>query len=418
MSDLKQLQEERADIIRGLQDLTATVEKRGGAFSEDEKERFDKDMARQADVEGKIDSIRRSQQVLALNSKDVEHVDPARNYCAAKNMEKEQHFTRGWLAYHSDRKDLVRDSHRQAAYDLGYNLSDPEFVFRNQVVGTDNVGGYLRQPNQLVGLEKALKWFGGITSVCDVVPSSNGSPTYIATVNDTGNVGAATNELGTAANVSIAVGKIDFNYHKISTAVFEVSEELITDSEFPFEDMVAELMGERLARAIATHSTTGNLTNNKGFVTESVFGHTVATPTALTVDDFIDLEASVDPAYRIDPSTRYYMNANTFSYCKKLVDDLGRPLLMQDYANANLQKINGYEVLICNDIADIGAGNKSVLFGPASKVRYRPVTNGTGIKRLSELYALNNSVGFTSFQRFSQRTKQPNAMKHLIHALS
>jgi HK97 family phage major capsid protein len=401
-----------------LQDLVSLVEKEARPFNEEEKTKYDQLFARQSELDSQIDTVKRANEVKALNAVAQEEKAPVANYSAARNIEKENLAFRGWLLNQNGARQNVTSSMRQAAYDLGLSLDSSDFIFRQQSVGTDSEGGYLRTPSVYAGIERSMKSFGGIASVCTVLPSANGNPSFWATSDDTSNVGAVVNELGTLGNTAATFGKIDFNYTKIGSGVFPVSNELLVDSEVPVAQLVESMIGERLARKVNTHTTTANLTGNKGFVQESTLGKTAAAAAAITVSELIDLKHSVDKAYRDDPSTYWYMNDNTLAYLSKLVDDMGRPLLMSDYTGSNgPDRLLGKPILICNDMADIGANAKAICFGPASKFIYRPVST-VSFTVLKELYALEDAVGFTAFLRMSSRLVNTAAIKHLKLAAS
>ena len=111
------------------------------------------------------------------------------------------------------------------------------------------------------------------------------------------------------------------------------------------------------------------------------------------------------------------MNRNTVKAIRKLTvgsaDD--RPIWqMGDITTGAPATIEGYEYIINEDMADIGTGNKSVLFGDFSKYIIRLA--GSPILSLSTEFAWSKRLlSYVMFQRFDGELIQPNAIKVLTH---
>lgn len=91
--------------------------------------------------------------------------------------------------------------------------------------------------------------------------------------------------------------------------------------------MVLDLLGQRLGRRANTELTTGDDSGDpEGIVTGSTLGKTAAGTAAITWDEIIDLEHSVNPAYRVSPKARYMFNDTTLSAVRKLKDGNGNYL--------------------------------------------------------------------------------------------
>src|SRR5689334_1973561 len=89
---------------------------------------------------------------------------------------------------------------------------------------------------------------------------------------------------------------------------------------------------ERFGRITNTHFTTGDgVSKPSGVMTEATLGVTAASATEFTADEVIDLEHSVDPAYR--RSARWMMNDDSLKILKKLKDTAGRNLWMASPAD-------------------------------------------------------------------------------------
>jgi HK97 family phage major capsid protein len=136
-----------------------------------------------------------------------------------------------------------------------------------------------------------------------------------------------------------------------------------------------------------------------GFTAGNVAGGTSTTgeTTSITYDDLVELEHSVDPAYR--KNARFMMSDAALKVIKKLKDGIGRPLWMAGLAVKEPDTINAYPYVINQDMAVPAASAKTVLFGDFSNYFIRRVA-GVQVLRLQERYAELNQVGFLCFQRW------------------
>src|SRR5690606_39002505 len=106
---------------------------------------------------------------------------------------------------------------------------------------------------------------------------------------------------------------------KYSSKPVLVSAELLQDSAFDLNQILADMLGERLGRILNEHFTTGTGTGQpNGIVTAAATGVTggVSATPAITGDNLIDLVHSVDPAYRT--GARFMMADSTIALVRKL----------------------------------------------------------------------------------------------------
>ena len=114
----------------------------------------------------------------------------------------------------------------------------------------------------------------------------------------------AQNASATSADPSF--GEVTLSTYKFSSKVVAVPIELIQDSNVNIEGFVIARLATRLARIQNTKFTVGSGTNEpNGLFTAAAVGVTAATggTSAITYDNLIDLQHSVDPAYRAGAST-------------------------------------------------------------------------------------------------------------------
>jgi HK97 family phage major capsid protein len=270
-----------------------------------------------------------------------------------------------------------------------------------QGVGTGGIGGYTVPDEMMRELEIALLSFGGMRQRSTVIRTSSGADLPFPMVDDTSNVGAIVGENLTQTEQGVTFTSLVLNSFKYTSKYILVSVELLQDSAVNIPQMVGRLLAERIGRITNTHFTTGDgNAKPRGIVPAATLGRTGATGqvTSIIFEDLIDLEHSVDIAYR-RPNGSFMMADSTLKSLKKMVDTTThRPLWMAGFAVREPDTILGYPYTINNDIAVMAAGAKSILFGDLSKYIIRDVTEIL-LLRLDELFALYQQVCFLAFSR-------------------
>jgi HK97 family phage major capsid protein len=299
-------------------------------------------------------------------------------------------------------------------------LNDPTMVQAAQSVGTDSAGGYTVPEGFVNRLEEALIAEGGMLEVATVISTATGNTLPFPTVNDTANAGAIiaeNTEITTQLDVVFAQVLLEaYMYH---SKIVRVSLQLLQDSAFDIDGLLARLLAARIARIWNTHFTTGTGTAQpNGIVTASTLGKTAASATAITAAELVDLEHSVDPAYR-RPSGRFMFADATLAAIKKLQDAENRFLWLPGFALKEPDTVLGYPYTINQDMPAMTAGLKSVIFGKLDLYMIRRVL-GFQLMRLQERYAEFLQVGFIGYARADGELLNAgtNPVKHLIQAAS
>lgn len=282
-------------------------------------------------------------------------------------------------------------------------------------------GGYLVPDGFVAELVKSLKLYGPMLDpgVTRELVTGTGAAISWPTMDDTSNTGALLAENAAVSVLAAAFGQKTLNAYKYTSGAILVSEELLQDSGIDVEGIVRDAMAERIGRIVNAQLTTGTGSSQpSGIVTASTAGKTSASGTAVTMDELIDLEHSVDAAYRSDPSCRFMFNDSTLSVIRKLKDGnsayIWQPSDARTGAPATLL---GHPYAINNDMTSIpgtaSAGNKVVLFGAFNRYIVRRARE-VAIKRLVERYADYFQVGFLGFARFDGVLLDTAAVKHLV----
>lgn len=288
---------------------------------------------------------------------------------------------------------------------------------RGQSVGNQTQGGYLVPGDFMAELIKSLKAWGPMLDpgVTRMLNTSTGTTITMPTMNDTGNVGALIGENQQVSVTEINFGTKSLDAYKYTSGVVLVSDELLQDSVLDVEALVRDAMAERIGRIANTHLTTGDGASKPNGIVTAAGTTAAAGGSAITFDDFINLEHSVDPAYRSDPSVKWMFNDNTLKAARKLKDLNGAYIWQPaDVKGGAPATILTYGYSVNQAVADIGSGAKSVVFGAMNKYVVRMVKE-FAIKRLVERYADYAQVGLIGFTRLDGELLDTAAVKTLLH---
>ena len=292
-------------------------------------------------------------------------------------------------------------------------LMQQHYDTRAQSVGTDSAGGYTVPEGFQAELDQAMLAFGGMRAVARILPTASGNDIPWPTSNDTSNEGEIIAENAAHNAQDVTFGQAMLNAYMYSSKIVRVSEQLLQDSFLNLNTLLPQLLGERIARITNRHFTVGTGTAQpNGAVTASTVGPTAAAAAALAYGDLVNLEHSVDPAYR--PNGRFMFHDDSLKLCKKLQDDNKNPIWLTGVATREPDTILGYQYTVNQHMAKPTTGQKAMLFGDFQKYIIRDVA-GARVLRLVERYAEYLQVGFLGFSRHDGELIDAgtNPIKHL-----
>lgn len=281
-----------------------------------------------------------------------------------------------------------------------------------QVTSTDSLGGYLVPQHWTDEIIASMLYTGGIIEAAGIYPTDTGGDMPINSYDDTA-VKSAVITQGTADTVSdITISQVVLGAHTYTSGLILMSWEQLRDSNFERE--LISIIGGRHARGINYDATVGDTSGSqaRGIVTDSAAGITGVA--AIGVDDLLDLEHSVNLAYRKSLQCGWMMNDTTFKLIRKLKDDQGQPIFQASYREGETDSILGKRLYINNDMADATAAssNKPILYGDFSKYRLRLV-KALEVVTLRERYAEKRSNGYFGYAGMDGRLLVTAAVKHL-----
>ncbi|MGN0990443.1 MAG: phage major capsid protein [Candidatus Ventricola sp.] len=380
MSRLKQLKEKRASIFSEIDQLRTAAD--GREMTAEEQQRWDTLLAdynkadKEVEAEERFEQIRRHQ--LEQAQDNPAHTSPEDRSSAA-----DRQYEEAFRAYLLSGAQGVTPEQRSLLQERA---------------GLQGLTAGVLIPSTLAGsIEKALQSFGGMFEAGSILTTGNGGDLILPTINDTAAKATIVAEYAQSTKRTPSFSSVTLKAFTYRTPIIPVSQELLQDSAFNLDTILSDLLVESFGRGANEHLTTGTGTGQpKGLVTAATACAEEAAATSITLDNILDLIAGVDSAYA--KNGKFMFNRNTLFALAKIKDSDGS-FIWQDGARVGLPStLFGKSYIINDDMAGIGAGNASVLFGDLSKYKIRMVKNFRVI-RLNELLAEYLSVGLFGFAR-------------------
>jgi len=267
-------------------------------------------------------------------------------------------------------------------------------------------GGYTVATEYYRQLTEAMKLTGGLRAVATILQTGTGAQMNFPTADATSEVGEIVGQNAAVTAGDTTFGNISMDVYKYSSKKIALPFELIQDSMFDIEAYIQRLLAVRIGRITGQHFTTGTGTGQpRGLITATTVGKAGATgqTTTVTYDDLVDLEHSVDPAYRSGPSVGFMLHDHSLKAVRKIKDTQGRPIFVPGYEAGNPggapDRLLGRPIAINQDMAPMAASAKSIAFGDFSKYFIREVMDLTLFRMADSGFILNGQIGFVAFNR-------------------
>lgn len=308
----------------------------------------------------------------------------------------------------------LTDKNRQA---LG------EYQKRQQLKGTDNVGGYLVPDEWNDTLIQAMEYFGGMLVAPKQLVRSTGRDLHVPKTLFAGGGSAAVLKGALVAEAvadsvsDIIFGETIVSMYLYTSGLIQASYEMLQDDDFDIEGIIRDTAADRVGRIVNEHLTTGTGSSQpKGVMVASTEGFETAANNAITYAEWIDFEHGVNSAYRsrANPKCGFMFNDNTLAVIKKLTIGAAdsRPLWVPSMREGEPDRILGYRYWINDDIADIATDALVAAFGDWSKyyaIRAKDMT----LVRSDHRYVEKRLVAFFMYARYGGDLVDLHAVKHL-----
>lgn len=289
------------------------------------------------------------------------------------------------------------------------SVADFDIIRRNprgdQSVGDGQKGGYTAPREFNTTLLERLKDFGGVRELATIMSTSNGNPIDWPTVDETNEEGEIVAESQSAADSDINFGTVSIGAHKYSSKVIAVPIELLQDTAINLEGYIATALATRIARINNRHFTNGTGVNQPyGLVSKAATGKTTAVDDAIAFEEIIDLEHSIDPAYRRASGVGFMFHDNTLKVLKKMKDGDDRPLWLPGLGVKEPDTFLGYRYAINQHMdSALTPAARSMVFGDFSKYIIRDVMAVQLLRFDDSAFARKGQVGFLAFMRTDGR---------------
>lgn len=287
---------------------------------------------------------------------------------------------------------------------------------RAQATDPDTAGGYTVPTEMLNRIHEAMKDYGGLASVAQILTTDSGHTLEWPTSDGTAEEGELIGENSQAFEGDVVFGIKNLGAKKLSSKVIRVSNELLNDSGIDIQGFLASRIGSRLGRGEAkflVQGTGAGTPEQPTGLQASVTGTTTAASSSeFTWQEVNGLIHSIDPAYRRAANFRIGLNDNTLKLMTEMEDLQGRPLWLPAVSGAAPATILNVPYFVDQGIADIGVNAKFMYAGDFAQFIIRRVRYMV-LKRLVERYADFDQTGFLAFHRFDCVLQDAAAIKVL-----
>lgn len=320
------------------------------------------------------------------------------------------------IRFSDDRHESAAQYREQLARENGESRALSSFGFTG--------GGAIVDSGFVNRLERTMKAFGPMIRTSEVMITKDGTETSWPTLNDVDNEGVQIGESEQVENDDLDFSAYKFRSYKFTSKMLKVPHELIRDTPLNLARIISDALGERLGRIVNRRATSGdgNATLS-GIVGGSSAGKTTSSGTAITFEELMELQASVDPAYREQPGVGWMMNSDVASYIMRIKDGEGR-FVWTDPSKGILAGAQGMLLgapVHMNSMMDgtLATGNKTALFGDLAAYKLR-IVNSIRLRTLTERYADTDQTGFIAWIECDGCLLNPsgtaalNPVRHLV----
>lgn len=350
---------------------------------------YDSGMAEIDDIDAKIKRIQDLNERVATDALNASVIEAAERTGQDKGSKDSKIFAK-WLR----------------GGDSALSAEDWGHIRNTMSTTTNSEGGYTVQTDVANQVLDALKQFGGMRRVANVIQTSMGNPMNFPTSDGTSETGEIIGQNTTATGADVTFGTVALPVYKYSSKIVAVPFELLQDSNVDIEAFVRSRLVTRLGRITNTHFTTGTGSSQpQGIVTGAGSGKVGTTGQTTTViyDDLVDLQHSIDPAYREAGNCKFMMNDSSVKVIRKIKDGQSRPIFVPGYEagipGGAPDTLLGAPIIVNQDVATMAANAKSILYGDFNYYTIRDVMDVTMFRFTDSAYTKLGQVGFLAWMR-------------------
>jgi HK97 family phage major capsid protein len=411
--DILGLKEQRASLLKQMQDKTAAAEAEGREFSAEEAQEYDNIMEEfrsttrrweRAEEEYNLEKeVKRTLETpIEFRVEGDEDVPRTLSEYRAKTRgprpQDAPEYRAAYWHYLTVKNIAELDIEEQrvlskATAGAGANLVPTDFY------------------NQIIDI---VRFMGPINQLAETMVTDSGETIQIPSVTAHGvATWTAENAAYTASDETF--GQASLGAFKAGRTVI-VSEELLADAAFGLDAYLAQELGESIGILEETAFAVGDGSGKPLGIANASSGvavHQSATgnSTAVNYAALVNAIWALPAQYRRNAS--FIVSDSAAKNFYTMVDGQSRPLWSVNVAVTGPDTFLGYPIYSSPDLAAMAASAKWGIFGDIRRgYRIRRV-NGFSLQRQTELYSNNGQVGFRGFERVDGRVVNADAMRVL-----
>lgn len=374
--DLKALEEQRAELVQEMKDLTETAETEKRALSEEEDKHFDELDKQVQSIDRTIAKVKRAKEIQLTRS-------------TADDPDGEE-----------DRESIEKREEREFEYYIRTQCGNTNLELRagEQNLTMGNNGAIIPSTiaNRIITkardicpiLQKVTMYHVNGTLKVPVWGTADGHDITVSYQEEFTEITADSGKFtsidlsGYLAGALTLIGKSVVNNADVDVVGFVVNE---------MAKKIAEFFERELLIGTANKATGALSTQTKV---------QAAAASVITADELIDLQAAIKQVYQKDAC--WIMHPDTYKSAKKLKDANNRYLLQDDFTGEFPYRMLGKPVFISDNMPKMAAGEKAVFYGDLSGLSMNMREN-VQIQVLLEKYATQHAVGFVSWFEFDSK---------------
>ena len=303
------------------------------------------------------------------------------------------------------------DEYKDAFWSMIRNSGD-QFVVRNALsVGEDTEGGFTVPDEFERRLVQALEENNIFRQLATVIRTNSGAR-KIPIATDTLEA-QWIDEGEEIPETNTKFGQTTLSAYKLGTMI-KISNELLHDSAFDLASYIAQRFGVCMGNAEERAFFTGDGDKKPLGILADVGGAELGVTTSaedkVTFDEIFDLYYSLKSPYR--RNAQFICNETILLQLMKLKDGNGNYIWNPGLETAKPDTILGRPIRTSTFMPTIDRGEKVLIFGDLKNYWVADRQNRT-FRRLNELYARNDQVGFMTTQRVDGRLILPESVKVL-----
>ncbi len=251
-----------------------------------------------------------------------------------------------------------------------------------------------------------LSNYDAVRRVATVLTTDTMDKLTMPIVDDTSNTAALlSSSVDMTASVDPTISSVTLDCYTLQSKPIVIGTTLLRDSAVDLEQILADLIAQRIGRAANGYETTGTGSGQPTGLLASSGGvptaKTAAKSNVLAWDELLDVIYAIDQAYRANAV--WMMHPSILAAIQKIEDDYGRPLFYPDLTGQSPGRLLGYPVVENASMpSSLSASAKVAIFGDFKRYVIREV-NQLRLLALQERFAEFDAVGFLAFYYFDAK---------------